>query len=196
MRVGQHWSSVQESLCFALCTPVAALSPMVLKLHTPTPHPHQWRGFLVCGNFSSFTAPSQRCRSHPYSFVCFFFCPTQVCGDFLAFWDVWGLLPAFRRYSVGVLPHVDVFLMYLWEGRWSPHLTPLPSWRSPPRVLLHSEEVNVHNEKAIDFLLEIWTYTLSTKQRIPIWLPSSTVVPQFAHSALRGAKLHRAFISV
>ena len=33
----------------------------------------QWRGFLVCGNFSSFTAPSQRCRSHPYSFVSVFF---------------------------------------------------------------------------------------------------------------------------
>ena len=46
------------------------------------------------------------------------------------FWEVWGLLPAFSRCSVGVVPHVDVFLMYLWGGRWSPRLTPLPSWRS------------------------------------------------------------------
>ena len=46
------------------------------------------------------------------------------------FWEVWGLLPAFSRCSVGVVPHVDVFLMYLWGGRWSPCLTPLPSWRS------------------------------------------------------------------
>ena len=46
------------------------------------------------------------------------------------FWEVWGLLPAFSRCSVGVVPHVDVFLMYLWGGRWSPHLTPPPSWRS------------------------------------------------------------------
>ena len=41
------------------------------------------RGFLVCGNFSSFTAPSQCYRSHPYSFVSvfsFFFCPTKVRG--------------------------------------------------------------------------------------------------------------------
>ena len=28
-----------------------------------------------------------------------------------------GLLPAFSRCSVGVVPHVDVFLMYLWGGR-------------------------------------------------------------------------------
>ena len=46
------------------------------------------RGFLVCGNLSSFTAPSHWCRSHPYSFVSVFsfsFCPTQVRGEFLAF---------------------------------------------------------------------------------------------------------------
>ena len=98
-----------------------------------TPRLRQWRGFLVCGNFSSFTAPSQRCRSHPYSFVCvfsFFFCPTQVHEEFLAFGEVWSLLPVFSRCSVGVVAHVDVFLMYLWRGRWSPCLTPLPSWRS------------------------------------------------------------------
>ena len=49
------------------------------------------RAFLVCGNLSSFTAPSQKCRSHPYSFVSvfsFFFCPTQGRGEFLAFWEV------------------------------------------------------------------------------------------------------------
>ena len=131
---GQHRSSVWESLAL----PSAHLllcSPLWLRSFAPvTPHPRQWRGFLVCGNFSSFTAPSQRCRSLPYSFVSvfsFFFCPTQVRGDFLAFWEVWGLLPAFSRCSAGVVSHVDVFLMYLWGGRWSPRLTPLPSWRSP-----------------------------------------------------------------
>ena len=92
------------------------------------------RGFLVCGNFSSFTVPSQKCRSCPYSFVSvfsLFFCSTQARGEFLAFWEVWGLLPAFSRCSVGVVPRADVFLMYLWGGRWSPHFTPPPSWRSP-----------------------------------------------------------------
>ena len=60
----------------------------------------------------------------------FFFCPTQVHGEFLAFWEVWRLLPAFSRCSVGVVPHVDVFLMYLWGGRWSLRLTLPPSWSS------------------------------------------------------------------
>ena len=63
-------------------------------------------------------------------FFLYFFCPTQVRGEFLAFWEVWGLLPAFSRCSVAVVPHVDVFLMYLWGGMWSPRLTLLPSWSS------------------------------------------------------------------
>ena len=55
----QHRSSVWETLCFALCTPVAALSSVAVK-----PPPSATRslcpgsGFLVCGNLSSFTAPS------------------------------------------------------------------------------------------------------------------------------------------
>ena len=48
------------------------------------------------------------------------------------FWEVWGLLPALSRCSVGVVPHVDVFLMYMWGGGWSPHFTPPLSWRSLP----------------------------------------------------------------
>ena len=51
----------------------------------------------------------------------------HVRGDFLAFWEVWGFLPVFSWCSVGVVPHVDVFLMYLWGGSWSPRLIPLPS---------------------------------------------------------------------
>ena len=139
---GQQRSSVQESLRFALCTPVAVLSSVAPKLPPSTTcslRPR--RGFLVCGNFSSFTAPSQRCRSHPYSFVSvfsFFFCPTQVCGDILASWEVWGLLSAFSRCSVWVVQHVDVFLMYLWRGRWSPRLTPLPAWKSSHYFLMSS----------------------------------------------------------
>ena len=62
---------------------------------------------------------------------------SQVRGEFLAFWEVWGLLPAFSMCSVGVVPHVDVFLMYLWRGRWSPYLTPLPSWRSVSLIFLN-----------------------------------------------------------
>ena len=48
----------------------------------------------------------------------------------LTFLEDWGLLPVFWRCSAGVVPHADVFLMYLWGGRWPSHFTPLPSWKS------------------------------------------------------------------
>ena len=83
-----------------------------------------WTPFLLHSSLPLVQVPS-------YSFVSvfsFFVCPTQVCGEFLAFWEVWGLLPAFSRCSVGVVLRVDVFLMYLWGGRWSPRLTFPPSW--------------------------------------------------------------------
>ena len=131
---GQHWSSVRESLHFAFRTPVAVLSSVAQKLPTSTtPCLCPRRGFLVCGNLSSFTPASHWFRSLPCSFVSvfsFLFCLTQVRGEFLAFWKVWSLLPAFSRFSVGVVPHVDVFLIYFWGGRWSPRLTLPPSWSS------------------------------------------------------------------
>ena len=138
-RAGECWSApILHAGISPLCPPHPC-GCALLRGSESSPPPtlclHQWRDFLVCGNLSSFTAPSQRCRSRPYSFVSvfpFFFCPTQLRGEFLAFWEVWGLLPAFSRCSVGVVPHVDVFLMYLWGGGWSPCFTPLPSWRSSP----------------------------------------------------------------
>lgn len=47
--------------------------------------------------------------------------------------------------------------------------------------------------------LSTWEYELihlDGKLRIPIWLPSSTVMPKFAHCALRWVKLCSTFISV
>ena len=134
---GECWSAL------ILCAGISLLWPLhhcccslLCGFEAYLPHPYQWRSFLVCGRFSYFTAPSQRGRSCPYSFVSafsffsFLFFSTHVHGDFLAFWEVGGLIPAFSRCSVGVVPHVDVFLMCLWGGRWSPRLTPPPSWRS------------------------------------------------------------------
>ena len=140
-QAGECWSAL---IFCAGVSPLCPLHPHFWALFhgskasppPPTPRLLQWRGFLVSGNFSSFTAPSWRCGSCLYSFVSVFpfsFCPTQVRGEFLAFWEVWVLLTAFSRCSVGVVPHVDVFLMYFLGGRWSPYLTPLPSWKS----LLH-----------------------------------------------------------
>ena len=140
-QAGECWSAPILCAVISLIFPLHTCCCTVLrgsKAFPPlTARFHQWRVFLVCGNSSSFRAPSQGCWSRPYSFVSFFsffFCPTQVCEEFLAFWEVWVLLPAFSRCSAGVVPHVDVFLMYLWGGRWSPHLTPPPSWRSSPVV--------------------------------------------------------------
>ena len=84
---GRHRSSVRESLRFALCTPVAALSSVAPKLPpSATRSLRPRRGFLVCGNLSSFTAPSHWCRSRPYSL--FFLLPYPGRGEFLAFWEV------------------------------------------------------------------------------------------------------------
>ena len=114
---GERWSA--PILCAGI-SPLCPLHPCCCTLLHGSEAPpsticslHPWRAFLVCGNFSSFTAPSHWCRSHPYSFVSvfpFFYCPTQVREEFLAFWEAWGLLPAFSRCSVGVVPHVDVFM--------------------------------------------------------------------------------------
>ena len=55
----------------------------------------------------------------------------------LSFWGIWRLLPAFSGCSVGAVPRVDVFLMYLWGGRWSPRLTLPPSCPDPSKFLFY-----------------------------------------------------------
>ena len=60
------------------------------------------------------------------------FHPHGQVREFLAFREVWHLLPSFSGCSVGVVPRLDVFLMYLCEGRCSPHLTLPPSSPIPP----------------------------------------------------------------
>ena len=105
-----------ENLSAFPSAPLLLHSPPWLQSFTPPPTiPHflQWRDFLVCGIFSSFPAPSQRCRSLPYSFVSvfFFFLLLYTCTwGVSCLWEVWRFLPAFSRCSVGVVPHVDVFL--------------------------------------------------------------------------------------
>ena len=93
-RAGECWSAP------ILCAGISALCPLhprccaLLRGSEASPHhppSPPTKGLLVCGNLSSFTAPSQRYRSRPFSFVsvfCFFYCPTRVRGEFLAFWEV------------------------------------------------------------------------------------------------------------
>ena len=78
--------------------------------HPPSPSvkglPRVWKLFLLHSSLPEVQVPSL----FFVSVFSFFFCPIQVRGEFLAFWEVWGLLPAFSRCSVGVVPHVDVFV--------------------------------------------------------------------------------------
>ena len=98
---GWHSSSMRESLRFALCTSIAAFSSVAPKLPpSATCSLRPRRGFLVCGNLSSFTAPSHWCRSCPYSFVSVFsFALPRCVGSFLPF----GRSEVFCQHSVGVL---------------------------------------------------------------------------------------------
>ena len=94
-RAGECWSA--PILCAGislLCLPHPCCCTLLRGSEGPhLRHPQSLpeKGFLVCGNLSSFTAPSHWCRSPLYFFVSvfsFFFCPTQVRGEFLAFWEV------------------------------------------------------------------------------------------------------------
>ena len=137
-RAGECWSAP------ILCEGISLLCPLhpccCALLHgskdSPPAHPpfppvkglpSVWKPFLLHSSLPEVQVPSL------LFCLCFFFflLPYPGNGEFLAFWEVWGLLPAFSRCSVVVVAHVDVFLMYLWGGRWSPCLTLLPSWRSP-----------------------------------------------------------------
>ena len=51
----------------------------------------------------------------PIPFLPFPFLLPGYMGIFLAALVVWDLLQAFSRYSVRIVLHVDVFLMYLWK---------------------------------------------------------------------------------
>ena len=114
--------------CAPLCG--SKSSPLCHLQSLPTKGlPSVWKPFLFHSSLPKVQVPS---LFFCLCFFSFFFCPTQVRGEFLAFGEVWGLLPAFSRCSVGVFPHEDVFLMYLWDGRWSPSLTLPPSWSSLP----------------------------------------------------------------
>ena len=105
-RAGECWSA--PILCAGI-SPLCPLHPCGCALlrgcKAPPSAPRSLRtrrGFLVCGNLSSFTSPSHWCRSRPYSFVSvfsFFFSLPRYVGSFLPF----GKSVVFCQHSVGVL---------------------------------------------------------------------------------------------
>ena len=95
-----------------------------------SPQTHQWEGFLVFGNFSSFRLPPQD-RSLSLTllslFLSFIFFPTSFWRQWAAFLGAWCPLPAFRSCFVEFSQCSNDVLMNLWGRKWSPCPIPLPS---------------------------------------------------------------------
>ena len=94
-RAGECWWAL--ILCVETCLLCLPHSCFCTLLHcseaSPLCHPHicPQRGFLVCGNLSSFMAPSHWCRFRPCSFVSvffFFLLPYAGTSGVFAFWEV------------------------------------------------------------------------------------------------------------
>ena len=105
-RAGECWSA--PILCVGispLCPPHPCCCALLRGSKAPPSATHSLRlrrGFLVCGNLSSFTAPSDWCRYHPNFlslFFLFFFALPRYVGSFLPF----GRSEVFCQRSVGVL---------------------------------------------------------------------------------------------
>lgn len=93
-------------LCFALLKRCALLLASEAPLHIGW-SPCQWGTAQGVGNLPPWLLPGCRLRLFLFSF-----CPTQLHGGFFALWE-WGLLLAFGRCSVSVIPLIDVFLVFL-----------------------------------------------------------------------------------
>ena len=91
-----------------LCSPPRLWSSLSIQADPPPV-----KGLPGCGNLFSFTAPSLWCRPVPIPF--YFLLSYPVLGGFLVFSEVWGLLLAFSRCSMWIVPLADVFWMFLWE---------------------------------------------------------------------------------
>ena len=95
-----------------------------------SPQTHRWKGFLVFGNFSSFTTPSR--DGSPsltllFLFLSFIVCPTSFRRQWAAFLGAWCPLPEFRSCFVEFSQCSNVLSMNLWGRKWSPRPIPLPS---------------------------------------------------------------------
>ena len=123
-------------LCFACHRPAAVLTSEPLKL----PFCLGWSPHGEGASQGEGTFPLHsslpRNKSCPDSSFCFH--PIWSHGDlscfFFFFFVFWDPPPAFSRYFVRIIPHVDVFLMYLWDEVSSTSFySPILIW--PPKLL-------------------------------------------------------------
>ena len=99
--------SILVTLCSA-CTKCILHFPLSLWISLPDP------ADLPIGNLSSFIAPSWGCRSYLDSFFKKNFVLPSCRVIFLAFWFYEVSCPC-SRYSMKIVPHEEVFFIYLWE---------------------------------------------------------------------------------
>ena len=113
--------SLWWTLYFVFQAPVAC-SPLGFQISTC---PYLWGSFRVCRKCFSFIAPFPRHRSLSQILCLFTFFISFALHHSVEFSLLFGSLGVqvfYRGWS-----YADVFLMYLWEGRWYTHLTLLPS---------------------------------------------------------------------
>lgn len=132
-----HWPSmsIQVSLCSGCCKLVTALSCKTPKLPLCSGWSfHWWGNFSGCRKLSSFIGPSQGCRSHPNSFLSFFFLSLSVLPIYVKIFLPFQKSEVFCQHSVGILWglfHMQMYLRCIWYicgMKWVPHPTAPPSW--------------------------------------------------------------------
>ena len=95
-----------------------------------SPQTCRWEGFLVFGNFSSFTTPSPGRVSFLTLlslFLSFIFCSTSFWRQWASFLGSWCPPPVFISCFVVFVQRSNDLLMNLSGRKWSPHPIPLPS---------------------------------------------------------------------
>ena len=97
-------SEVARTVCAALSSEAPYLSLLTSQPEKEVPRVREH--FLFHNSLPDMQVPSQ------FLFSPLFILPSYVV-IFLAALVVWDLLTAFSKYSVRIVPHVDVFLMYL-----------------------------------------------------------------------------------
>ena len=83
------------------------------------------KGFLLCGNFSSFTTSSPGWVSIPNSmslFLSFIFCPTSFQREWSAFLSSWCPLLVFRRFFLWKLLHIQIIFWWICRGESGLHV--------------------------------------------------------------------------
>ena len=126
---------LQSSCCISSEPLKLFLSQLISLLMKHTPHP-QGKGTFPLSQLFPWGAGPIRTTKYNCRFwkrwswlkICFSLILPDYMVIFLAFLVRWDLLPAFCMYSMRIVPHVVVFLIYLWKEVPCPSIP--TSWSS------------------------------------------------------------------